>query len=481
MTPSSNLSPASSRDPSEAPAAASRVAMPQKTPVPLVLAALLAALALARAKSSKRRDETDKPKRETNSNAAREGVSSPKPLVERSVSGRRATSSPLKPREEVRDELAGGLAPIELSARGARATVSPFGATVLTLEFAQDGDDGARDDLVLGFEDVESYDETEGRPYFGAMCGRVANRIANGEFKVGSKTYSCAKNNGENTLHGGAVGWDRKRWTVVDKSRSSVTLCYESVDGEEGFPGNVKAYVVYSLVGFGERLKLECDEKEGKVRLKVENFAEFTTKMTATTDSKTPISTVQHTYFNLNGHSHGKNCDSHIIEMPNCHAYIPVDEETLIPTGEGLRKVDGSKFDLRQATRMFEKSSEGYDNSFVIEGPDATRPASELPRAPPRLAARVSSEETGRVLEVFTDAPGVHLYTGNFLSATMLGKTKKHARYIKQSGFCLETGWFPDAVNQHEKVGSTYPSIIVGRGDTYSHTLTYRISKSVAR
>lgn len=455
--------------------------MPQKTPLPLVLAALLAALALARAKSSKRRDETDKPKRETNSNSAREGVSSPKPLVERSVSGRRATSSPLKPREEARDELAGGLAPIELSARGARATVSPFGATVLTLEFAQDGDDGARDDLVLGFEDVESYDETEGRPYFGAVCGRVANRIANGEFKVGSKTYSCAKNNGENTLHGGAVGWDRKRWTVVDKSRSSVTLCYESVDGEEGFPGNVKAYVVYSLVGFGERLKLECDEKEGKVRLKVENFAEFTTKMTATTDSKTPISTVQHTYFNLNGHSHGKNCDSHIIEMPNCHAYIPVDEETLIPTGEGLRKVDGSKFDLRQATRMFEKSSEGYDNSFVIEGPDATRPASELPRAPPRLAARVSSEETGRVLEVFTDAPGVHLYTGNFLSATMLGKTKKHARYIKQSGFCLETGWFPDAVNQHEKVGSTYPSIIVGRGDTYSHTLTYRISKSVAR
>ena len=454
--------------------------MPQKTPVHLVLAALVAAIALARAKASKRRDESDKSTSEKNSKSAPAETSSPKPLVDRSASGRRATSSPLKPRVTVKDELAGGLAPIVLTARGARATVSPFGATVLSLEFARDGDDGARDDVVLGFEDIESYDETEGRPYLGAVCGRVANRIANGEFKVGSKTYTCAKNNGENTLHGGVSGWDRKRWTVVDQSRSSVTLCYESADGEEGFPGNVKAYVVYSLVGFGERVKLECDEKEGKVRLKVENFAEFTTKMTATTDANTPISTVQHTYFNLNGHAHGKNCDSHVIEMPNCHAYIPVDEETLIPTGEGLRKVDGSKFDLRKPTPMFEKSSEGYDNSFVIDGADATRPASELPRAPPRLAARVSSEETGRVLEVFTDAPGVHLYTGNFLSATMLGKTKKHARYIKQSGFCLETGWFPDAVNQHAKIGLTYPSVIVGRGDTYSHTLTYRISKSVA-
>lgn len=397
---------------------------------------------------------------------------------ERALNAPKSHASPLKPRATTRDEIAGGLAPIELCARGARATVSPFGATVVKLEFARDGEDGARDDVVLGYDDVESYDETTGRPYFGAVCGRVANRIANGTFTLGSKTYACAKNNGDNTLHGGLSGWDRKRWTVEDQSRSSVTLSYESENGEEGFPGKVKAFVVYSLVGFGERVQLQCDEKEKKVALKVINCAEFTTKMTATTDQKTPISTVQHTYFNLNGHDHGGDVGDHVIEMPNCHTYVPVNDETLIPVGKGLEKVDGTKFDLRQPTPMFEKSREGYDNSFVVAGADATRPASELPREAPRLAARVSSTTSGRVLEVFTDAPGVHLYTGNFLSPDMIGNTKEHARYERQSGFCLETGWFPDAVNQNAKVGKTYPSVVVSRGDTYSHTLTYRVKRA---
>ena len=396
--------------------------------------------------------------------------------VDKSPSGR-ALRSPLRPRDSsTRDHAAEGLALIELEARGVAVSVSPFGATIVSLRAARRGDADEKDDVVLGFDDCESYDEVEGRPYFGAVCGRVANRIARGEFAVGRRTHALAKNNGENTLHGGTSGWDRKRWTVEDQTRSSVTLSYVSVDGEEGFPANVKMYVVYSVVGFGERVELECDEDAGEVKLCVRNCAELTTKMTATADAMTPISTVQHTYFNLNGHACGEDCSSHVVEMPNCDRYVPVNEDTLIPTGEGLRKVDGTAFDLRSPTPMFEKSSEGYDNTFVIAGADATRPTSELPRAAPRLAARVTCEDAGRVLEVLTDAPGVHLYTGNFLSENMVGKKKERARYRKHGGFCLETGWFPDAVNQHSKIGASYPSVMVNRGDTYSHTLTYRLS-----
>jgi aldose 1-epimerase len=370
----------------------------------------------------------------------------------------------------------GGLAEATLEAHGIRVSVSPFGATLTRIEVAGNDDDDAFEDVVLGYEDVESYDGTEGRPYFGAVCGRVANRIAGGEFKIGRETYACAKNNGENTLHGGVSGWDRKRWTVVDKTKTSITLCYESPAMEEGFPGKVKMYVIYSLVGFDERVELVPDEKRGEVKLRVRKYAELTTRMTATTDAQTPVSTVQHTYFNLKGHACGEDCRSHTIELPRSEFYVPVDPETLIPTGAGLKTVKGTPFDLRTETPMFAKCEEGYDNTFVVAGDDATRPVRDLPYKEPRLAARVKCAEAGRMLEVFTDAPGVHLYTGNFLSETMIGRLKDGATYVPQGGFCLETGWFPDAVNQHEKVGASYPSVMLRRGDTYSHTLTYRFS-----
>ena len=385
--------------------------------------------------------------------------------------------SPLKARDaSATNHTSAGLDAHEITADGIAVTISTFGATIVKLKTRSVESDAVKnfDDIVLGYDDCESYDDTEGRPYFGAVCGRVANRIAKGEFKVRNKMYTCAKNNGENTLHGGVSGWDRKRWTVEDKTRSSITLSYVSMDMEEGFPGMVKMYVVYSVVGYRERVNLVVDEKTQLVRIEVSKYAELTTKMTATTDSSTPISTVQHTYFNLHGHSSMQDCGAHVVEMPNCHAYVPVDEDTLIPTGEGVRKVDGSPFDLRKPTAMFEKSPEGYDHSFVIAGADATRPASELPREAPRLAARVTCADAGRALEVYTDAPGVHFYTGNFLSEDMVGNTKDGAAYARQSGFCLETGWFPDAVNQNTKLGASYPGVIVNRGDTYSHTLTYR-------
>ena len=390
----------------------------------------------------------------------------------------RTTTSPLRTREPAIDHTAGGLETVEIRARGITARVSPFGATLVGVECARPGredDDDGREDITLGYDDCESYDQTEGRPYFGAVCGRVANRIAKGEFALGRETFRLKKNNGENTLHGGESGWDRKRWTIEDKSRSSVTLRYESTSGEEGFPGKVIVHTVYSCVGFGERVTVEADDVSGGVKLVVKNYAELTTKMTATTDATTPISTVQHTYFNLHGHASGRDCSAHVVSMPACDRYVPVDAETLIPTGEGLKNVHGTPYDLREPTPIFAKSSDGYDNTFVIAGADATRPASELPREPPRLAARVTCPEARRALEVYTDAPGVHLYTGNFLSGTMLGKIKGGARYARQGGFCLETGWFPDAVNQHAKIGDAYPSVVVRRGDSYSHTLTYRI------
>jgi len=450
--------------------------MPTKPPI-VALASALVVLALksrlSRRKPSKRSENAIVPKaRPTTTETSSEDDATPARALSRT------TTSPLRPREPTIDHTAGGLETVEIRARGITVRVSPFGATLVGVECARAGwedDDDAREDITLGYDDCESYDQTEGRPYFGAVCGRVANRIADGEFSLGRETFRLKKNNGENTLHGGESGWDRKRWTIEDTSRSSVTLRYESASGEEGFPGKVIAHVVYSCVGFGERVTVEADDVSGGVKLVVKNYAELTTKMTATTDATTPISTVQHTYFNLHGHASGRDCSAHVVSMPTCDRYVPVDAETLIPTGEGLKKVDGTPYDLRQPTPMFEKSSDGYDNTFVISGADATRPASELPREPPRLAARVVCPEALRALEVYTDAPGVHLYTGNFLSGTMLGKIKGGATYARQGGFCLETGWFPDAVNQHARVGDAYPSVLVRRGDSYSHTLTYRI------
>jgi len=450
--------------------------MPTKPPI-VALASALVVLALksrlSRRKPSTRSENAIVPKaRPTTTETSSEDDATPARALSRT------TTSPLRPREPTIDHTAGGLETVEIRARGITVRVSPFGATLVGVECARAGwedDDDAREDITLGYDDCESYDQTEGRPYFGAVCGRVANRIADGEFSLGRETFRLKKNNGENTLHGGESGWDRKRWTIEDTSRSSVTLRYESASGEEGFPGKVIAHVVYSCVGFGERVTVEADDVSGGVKLVVKNYAELTTKMTATTDATTPISTVQHTYFNLHGHASGRDCSAHVVSMPTCDRYVPVDAETLIPTGEGLKKVDGTPYDLRQPTPMFEKSSDGYDNTFVISGADATRPASELPREPPRLAARVVCPEARRALEVYTDAPGVHLYTGNFLSGTMLGKIKGGATYARQGGFCLETGWFPDAVNQHARVGDAYPSVLVRRGDSYSHTLTYRI------
>ena len=448
--------------------------MPPKLPI-VALASALVALALKSRLSRRKpstRSENAIVERPTTAETSSEDDATP------ARARSRTTTSPLRSREPVIDHTAGGLDTVEIRARGITVRVSPFGATLVGVECARAGredDDDAREDITLGYDDCESYDQTEGRPYFGAVCGRVANRIADGEFSVGRETFRLKKNNGENTLHGGESGWDRKRWTVEDTSRSSVTLRYESASGEEGFPGKVIAHVVYSCVGFGERVTVEADDVSGGVKLVVKNYAELTTKMTATTDATTAISTVQHTYFNLHGHASGRDCSAHVVSMPACDRYVPVDAETLIPTGEGLKKVDGTPYDLRHPTSMFEKSSDGYDNTFVISGADATRPASELPREAPRLAARVVCPEARRALEVYTDAPGVHLYTGNFLSGTMLGKIKGGARYARQGGFCLETGWFPDAVNQHARVGDAYPSVLVRRGDSYSHTLTYRI------
>lgn len=453
--------------------------MPNK----LALLALGAgAIALARIKSIANRDARDA----RDARVGDDESAGPKvTLVESSSTSKRVKDtkqsipalSPLKTRDtSAIDHTIGGLDAHEITADGIAVTISTFGATIVKLKTGSGGDAAVKnfDDIVLGYDDCESYDDTEGRPYFGAVCGRVANRIAKGEFKVRNKMYKCAKNNGENTLHGGVSGWDRKRWTVEDKTKSSITLSYVSADMEEGFPGTVKMYVVYSVVGYRERVNLVVDEKTQLVRIEVSKYAELTTKMTATTDSSTPISTVQHTYFNLHGHASMQDCGDHVVEMPNCHAYVPVNEDTLIPTGEGVRKVDGTPFDLRKPTPMFAKSPEGYDHSFVVAGADATRPASELPREGPRLAARVTCADAGRALEVYTDAPGVHFYTGNFLSEDMVGNTKDDAAYARQSGFCLETGWFPDAVNQSAKLGASYPGVIVNRGDTYSHTLTYR-------
>ena len=287
-------------------------------------------------------------------------------------------------------------------------------------------------DVVLGFDALEGY--IKGHPYFGCVVGRYGNRIAKGRFTLDEHTYQLATNNGPNHLHGGTIGFDKHVWTAEGvKGQNAVAFTRTSPDGEEGYPGNLKTRVTYTL--------------NDKNELLVEYHA--------TTDKPTPVNLTQHSYFNLAGHSAGRILD-HVV-MLNADRYTPVDE-TLIPTGE-LAPVAGTPFDFRKPTAIGAridgehpqlKNGRGYDHNFVLN-----RKGSGL-----ALAARVVEPTSGRTLEVRTTEPGVQFYTGNFLDGTIKGKGG-HV-YEHRTGFCLETQHFPDSPNKPE-----FPSTIVRPGQEY--------------
>ena len=299
-------------------------------------------------------------------------------------------------------------------------------------------------DIVLGHETMEGY--VPNPPYIGAIVGRYANRIANGTFTLDGKTYTLPKNDGPNTLHGGTTRtFDKVVWDGEPlEGKTGVAFSYLSKDGEEGFPGNLKVKVTYTLTD-GNALIIDYE---------------------ATTDKATPINVSQHSYFNLKGEGNGDILDHEI--MINADRFTPVDKN-LIPTGE-LRPVKGTPLDFTKSTRIGARIDDNYEQLVLGHGYDHNFVLNDKPdQNGLKLAARVHESTGGRVLEVWTTQPGIQFYTGNFLDGTVTGK-QGHV-YKRRYGLCLETQHFPDSPN-HPK----FPTTILKPGETFHQKTVFKFS-----
>ena len=304
---------------------------------------------------------------------------------------------------------------------------------------------GNNENIVLGFDNLNQY--LEDNPFFGALIGRYANRIAKGEFYLDGQKYNLARNNGENHLHGGNKGFDKVVWKAREiDSTNSLELSYLSPDMEEGFPGELNLTVTYSL------------NDDNSLQVAYE----------AITSKKTVVNFTQHSYFNLSANFSKTILDHELVI--NADHYLPVDG-TLIPTGE-IREVQRSYFDFREPVaigshidkileeQQLERGA-GYDHCFVLN--DSSDEAG-------KFAASAFHPGTGRLLEVFTDQPGIQLYTGNHLDGS-LPIPGENAFYEKRTGFCLETQNFPDAPNQEN-----FPSATLEPGEKFTSVTTFKFS-----
>ena len=322
---------------------------------------------------------------------------------------------------------------------GTEIAITNYGGIVVSLKTVDKL--GRMANVALGFDRFEGY--LTPPPYFGAIIGRYGNRIAKGKFKLDGKDYTLAKNNGENSLHGGNEGFDKKVWAAESQSTpgsQTLVLKYTSKDGEEGYPGTLDVTVTYTL---NDSDDLSIDYK-------------------AKTDKATVLNLTNHTYFNLAGEGQGDILD-HSMTI-NASRFTPVDSG-LIPTGE-LKNVEGTPFDFRKPLSIGArinaaddqiKLGGGYDHNYVLD-----RTGSGL-----ELAARASESTTGRVLEVWTTEPAVQFYTGNFLDGTLIGATNRP--YPKRSGFCLETQHYPDSPNQ-----PAFPTTVLKPGEEYKSTTVWK-------
>jgi len=298
---------------------------------------------------------------------------------------------------------------------------------------------GKLGNVVLGFDNLDRY--LKGHPFFGAIAGRVANRIANAKFTLDGKEYTLAKNNGPHHIHGGLQGFDNKVW----KSRplpctaraAAVEFTYLSPDGEEGYPGNLSVTVTYTLT----------DENELRIDYR------------ATTDQATPVNLTNHSYFNLAGSG---DITGHELTL-EADRYTPADEG-LIPTGE-IASVKGTPLDFTKPTPIGARMSQtglkpaGYDHNFVLNGGGKSL----------ALAARVYEPASGRVMEMSTTEPGVQLYTANHMDGSITGVGG--VAYPRHGGFCLETQHYPDSINK-----PNFPSVVLRPGQTYQTTTAFRFS-----
>jgi len=321
------------------------------------------------------------------------------------------------------------------NSKGAFCKIMTYGGIITELHVPDKN--GKLGDVVLGFDNLDRY--LNGHPYFGAITGRFANRIAKGKFTLDGKTYSLAINNGPNHLHGGLKGFDKVVWLATGPKKQGqafLQLEYTSPDGEENYPGSLHTSVTYTWT----------DKNE----LRIDYLA--------TTDKPTILNLTNHSYFNLAGTG---DILGHEM-MVNATHFTPTDD-TLIPTGEFM-PVYGTPLDFtnpkcigEDIQRLESHSHRGYDHNFIVRKDKGVN-----------LAARASEPTTGRVMEVLTDQPGMQLYTGNFLKET---PGKAGQVYRKNSGFCLETQHFPDSPNH-----PNFPSTVLRPGEVYRTTTIYRFS-----
>lgn len=324
---------------------------------------------------------------------------------------------------------------------GLEARIADYGGTLVSLKVPDKN--GKLGNVVLGFDKIETY--IKGVPFFGALIGRYGNRIAEGKFTLDGKTYTLARNDGPNNLHGGVKGFDKVLWKAEPFENADgpgLKLTYVAADGEEGFPGQLTVHVTYQL----------------------RNTDALSIAYEATTTKPTPVNLTNHSYFNLTGDT-DKTVYDHELTL-NADKFTPV-SKVLIPTGE-LRDVTGTPFDFRKSTKVGArinaddeqlKFAGGYDHNWVLNKSKADEMT---------LAAVLSESSTGRVMKVLTTEPGVQFYSGNFLDGKPAGTGTE---FKHRTGLCLETQHFPNSPNQ-----ASFPSTILRPGQTYRTETVFEFS-----
>jgi aldose 1-epimerase len=323
---------------------------------------------------------------------------------------------------------------------GMEVSITNYGGRVVSIMVPDRS--GKLEDIVLGYESIDGYLNAS-EQYFGASIGRYGNRIAKGTFILDNVSYKLAINNSPNTLHGGAKGFSSKVWDVATKSKDQLELRLVSPDMEEGFPGELKIMMIYQL-----------NDKN-----------EFSIYYSAKTNKPTVINLTNHTYFNLHGAGNRDILD-HLLYL-NADNYTPVDS-TLIPTGS-IAPVKGTPFDFTTpiaiGSRINDKNEQlifgkGYDHNFVLKKTDEEKVS---------FAGSLYDPQSGRLMEIFTNEPGIQFYSGNFLKGKEIGKMNK--TYNFRSALCLESQHFPDSPNH-----PGFPSVVLRPDEFYTSACRYRFS-----
>ncbi len=321
---------------------------------------------------------------------------------------------------------------------GNEVTVTNYGAKIVSIVVPDKN--GTLVDVVLGHSSIDEYLRSE-EPYFGAVCGRTANRIANGKFNLDGKEYKLAINNGPNSLHGGIKGFNAVVWDVKNISQNSIELYYLSVDGEEGFPGNLSVTIIYTLTD--------------------DNALDIVYR--ATTDKTTILNLTNHSYFNLSGEGDPYIGD-HVL-MLNADTYLPTDA-TAIPYGDA-DPVKNTPMDFTASHTIGARINDDFQQLHFGKGYDHTFILNKQSENEYSFVGICESPKTGIKMEMYTTEPGVQMYTGNWMTGGFIAKNGH--RYPERSAVCFETQHYPDSINKPE-----YPSIVLKPEETFNSRTTYK-------